>query len=115
MDDIYTMSDGLIQSRIGQKLKSARLKQNITQESLAHDADISLSSLKKIEAGQIGNFETLLRCLRSLGELELILPMVEEEKMSPSEYYKLQSSVKRNARKRASGQVKSTEKEESQW
>ena len=115
MDDIYTMSDGQIQSRIGQKLKSARLKQNITQESLAHNADISLSSLKKIEAGQIGTFENLLRCLRSLGEFEWIRLMVEEEKMSPSEYYQIRSSAKRNARKRASGQVKSTEKEDAQW
>lgn len=115
MNNIYTMSDIQIQSRIGQKLKSARLKQNITQERLAHDADISLSSLKKIEAGRIGTFENLLRYLRSLGEFEWIRPMVEEEKMSPSEYYQMQSSTKRNARKRASAQAKSAEKEDVQW
>ena len=49
MDDIYMLADTFIFNRIGDTLKAARLKQNITQQSLADAADISLSSLKKIE------------------------------------------------------------------
>ena len=79
MDDIYALSDNVIQKRIGEKIKAARLRQNITQQSLAQAADISLSSLKKIEGGQIGTFESLLRCLRTLGYFEWILPLLEEE------------------------------------
>ena len=45
MDDIYMLSDTIIFNRIGSNLKAARLKQNITQQSLADAADISLSSL----------------------------------------------------------------------
>lgn len=115
MEDIYALSDTLVQKRIGEKLKAARLKQNITQQSLAQAADISVSSLKKIEGGQIGTFESLLRCLRTLGYLDRILPLIEEEKMSPSEFYAMRQSVKKQTRKRAAGQLMNKEKEESAW
>ena len=65
MHNVYSLSDNLIQKRIGEKMKALRLRQNITQKSLAQAADISLSSVKKIEGGQIGTFESLLRCLLS--------------------------------------------------
>lgn len=115
MDDIYAMSDKLIQERIGEKVKAARLRQNITQLSLAQAADISLSSVKKIEGGQIGTFESLLRCLRTLGCFEWIFPLVEEERMSPSEYYAIQHAANKHTRKRAAGQLKHIEKEEPEW
>ena len=49
------LSDVIITSRIGEQIKSRRLKQNITQADLAKMAEISLSSLKKIEKGEIGS------------------------------------------------------------
>lgn len=115
MDDIYALSDNLIQKRIGEKFKAARLKQNITQQSLAQAADLSLSSVKKIEGGHIGTFESFLRCLRTLGYFEWIYPLLEEEKMSPSEYYAMKQSAKGHTRKRAAGQLSHKEKEESEW
>ena len=35
MEDIYILSDAQIQKKIGEKIKATRLKQNITQDSLA--------------------------------------------------------------------------------
>ena len=105
MDDIYILSDTIIFNRIGSKLKAARLKQNITQQSLADAADISLSSLKKIEKGEIGSFDSLLRVLRTLGKLDVFQSLVDEEQLSPSEYYELVHSIKaKHQRKRASRQ-----------
>ena len=52
MDDIYVLTDGAIMSKIGSHLKGVRLKQNITQQSLAESSGVSLSSLKKIEKGE---------------------------------------------------------------
>ena len=54
MNDIYTLSDALLSKRIGEKLKAIRLKRNITQQSLAEASSISLSSVKKVENGEIG-------------------------------------------------------------
>lgn len=114
MDDIYSLSDTQVQKRIGEKLKSVRLRQNITQKSLAEEADISLSSVKKIENGEIGSFESLLRVMRVLGELDTIQNLINEEQLSPSEYYELVNAGKKGSRKRAAGKL-NPQKEESEW
>ena len=92
MDDIYMLADAIILNRIGSHLKAVRLRQNITQQSLADAAGVSLSSLKKIEKGEIGSFDSL------------------------SEYYNLvQSNTAKHQRQRAVGRLNNTNKEESEW
>ena len=117
MDNIYMLADGVILSRIGNHLKEVRLRQNITQQSLADAAGVSLSSVKKIEKGEIGSFDSLLRVLRTLGKLEVLQPLVDEEQLSPSEYYELvQSNTAKHQRKRAVGRINNKNKEEeSAW
>lgn len=105
MEDIYFLSDGQIQQKIGAKIKAVRLKQNVTQDSLAEAACVSRSSIQKIESGEIKSFDTFLRVLRTLGMLNEILGLCEEEQLSPSEYYDLVNSAKRKQRKRAVGRV----------
>ena len=106
MNDIYMLADAIILNRIGNHLKTVRLKQNITQQSLADAAGVSLSSLKKIEKGDINTFDSLLRVLRTLGKLEVLQPLVDEEPLSPSEYYELVHSIKaKHQRKRASKKI----------
>lgn len=114
MDDIYTLSDAQISRRIGEKLKTIRLKRNITQQSLAETSSISLSSVKKVENGEIGSFDTLLRILRTLGMLESLSALFEEDQLSPSEYYEMVNKAKKQTRKRAAGKLKDN-KEESEW
>mgnify|MGYP003391644798 FL=1 len=114
MGDIYTLSDTQLNKRIGEKLKAIRLKRNITQQSLAEASSISLSSVKKVENGEIGSFDTLLRILRTLGMLESISQLFEEEQLSPSEYYEMVNKAKKQTRKRAAGKLKVI-KEESEW
>ena len=116
MDDIYMLSDVAILGRIGNHMRSARLKQNITQKSLADAAGVSLSSLKKIEKGEICSCDSLLRVMRTLGKLDVLQPLVEEEQMSPSEYYELVHSVNiKHQRKRAVGKINHTSKEDAEW
>ena len=101
MEDIYALSDVQIQKKIGEKIKATRLKQNITQESLAEFALISRSSVQKVESGEIKSFDTFLRILRTLGMLDVLHHLCKEEELSPSEYYDLVNSIKKNRRKRA--------------
>ena len=98
------LSDEVIQRKIGERLKAVRLKQNITQQALAEESGVSLSSVKKIEKGEIGSFDSLLRVLRTLGKLDVLLPLVEEELLSPSEYYELVQKAGAHQRKRAASQ-----------
>lgn len=118
MDDIYALSDVQIRKRIGAKLKSVRLKQNITQGDLAASAAISRSSVQKMEAGEICSFDTFLRILRTLGMLDELYHLCEEERLSPSEYYEMVHSMKKQQRKRAVGTAHNIYKvaeEESEW
>ena len=115
MDDIYMLADTVILSRIGNRLKTTRLKQNITQQSLSEAANVSLSSIKKMEKGEICSFDSLLRVLRILGKLDILQPLVEEEQLSPSEYYDLVHSSQATMRQRAVGKINHVKKEESEW
>ncbi|MBQ2002213.1 MAG: helix-turn-helix domain-containing protein [Bacteroidaceae bacterium] len=114
MESVYMLSDAVILSRIGAKVKSVRLKQNITQSSLAEAANVSLSSVKKIENGEIKSFDSLLRVLRVLGKLDFFQPIVDEEQLSPSEYYELVNTANKRTRKRAVGKLEN-KKEDSEW
>ena len=101
MDDIFALSDAQIQKRIGEKFKAVRLKQNITQDALAESATISRSSVQKAESGEIKSFDTFLRILRTLGMLDEIHHLCEEDQLSPSEYFEMVNSLKKTRRKRA--------------
>ena len=108
-------ADEMILTKIGERLKTVRLKQNITQQRLAEDSGVSLSSVKKIENGEIRSFESLLRVLRTLGKLEVLQPLVEEEQLSPNEYYHMVQASKARQRKRAVGKLNNARQEESEW
>lgn len=110
MNDINILTDAAIVTKIGDRLKSVRLKQNITQQSLAEAANVSLSTIKKIENGDIGSFDSFLRVLRTLGKLDVLQPLVDDEQLSPSEYYKFVYLQKRKQRLRATGKKANTKK-----
>lgn len=114
------LSDEVVRRKIGERLKAVRLKQNITQQILAEEAGVSLSSVKKIEKGEIGSSDTLLRVLRTLGKLDVLLPLVEEEPLSPSEYYELVLKAGARQRKRAATKegrrkMKEVREEDEKW
>ena len=115
MENIYMLADAVILDRIGDHLRHARLKQNITQQSLSEAADVSLSSVKKIEKGEICSFDSLIRIMRILGKLDIFQPLVEEEQISPSEYYNMVNSSNNRQRKRATGKLNNTKKEGAEW
>lgn len=112
MDDIYMLSDMVIQLKIGERLKQTRLRQNITQMSLAEEAGVSLSSIKKTEKGEIGSFDTLLRMLRVLGLLDILQQLVDDPQPTPNEYYEMVHSSKTKTRKRAASAPRKSGKEE---
>ena len=101
MEDIYILTDVAIRRRLGENLKGVRLKQNITQQRLADEAGLSLSTVKKLEKGEIGSFDAFLRVLRTLGRLDVLSPLVEEPQLSPNEYYELVQKAGTHRRKRA--------------
>lgn len=115
---IYMLPDGEIRRRLGQKVRQLRLRQNFTQTSLAEQAQVSLTTLKKIEKGDISYFDSLMRVLRILGELDVFSQLIKEEEMSPNEYFEFVEANKKKQRKRASGGKEinlQPNTEESEW
>lgn len=112
------LADREICRRIGKKIRNLRLRQNITQMSLAEQSQISVSSVKKIENGEIGSFDSLMRLLRILGELEIFSPLLKEDDISPNEYLEFVEAGKKKQRKRAKSTNStntSLNQEESEW
>lgn len=115
LDNIYMLTDIEICDRIGVKIKTVRLKQNMSQEELADKSGVSISTIKRMEEGEVKTLESLIRILRTLGKLDIFIPLVNEEQLSPNEYYELASKANKFVRKRASKGHKIENKEETEW
>ena len=115
LDNIYILTDTELCNRIAAKIKTVRLKQNMSQAELADKSGVSISTIKRMEDGEVKNFESLIRVLRTLGKLDIFVPLVEEEQLSPNEYYELASKASKPKRKRASKSYTKENKEESEW
>ena len=109
------ISDTELIKRISSRLKDIRLKQNVSRHDLSVRSGVSTSTIARIEDGEIKSFESLLRILRTLGKIDIFLPLVEEEEISPNEYYQMVHSAKANKRKRASRTNNNNVQEESEW
>ena len=115
LDNIYMLTDTELCNRIAAKIKTVRLKQNMSQAELADKSGVSISTIKRMEDGEVKNFESLIRVLRTLGKLDIFVPLVEEEQLSPNEYYELAGKANKPKRKRASKGYTKENKEESEW
>ena len=112
LDNIYILTDTELCNRIAAKIKTVRLKQNMSQAELADKSGVTI---KRMEDGEVKNFESLIRVLRTLGKLDIFVPLVEEEQLSPNEYYELAGKANKPKRKRASKGYTKENKEESEW
>lgn len=115
MDNINMLSDAEITRRISERLKELRLKQNISRRDMSVSSGVSMSSIVRMEDGEIKSFESFLRILRTLGRIDVLLPLLEEEEISPNEYFKLVHSAKTKQRRRASRSKSNNQQEESEW
>ncbi len=109
------LSDVEITKRISAKLKELRLKQNISRQDLSIESGVSMSSIVRMEDGEIKSFESFLRMMRILGKIDVFLPLLQEEEISPNEYFKMVHSGKPKQRKRASKSNNNCQQKESEW
>jgi len=109
--DFYSMTDRGIVEEIGSRIKSLRLRKNLTQQQVSEAAALSLNSIKALESGK-GKLSTLIAVFRELGVLETIDNFIPETIISPLQLAKQQGKK----RQRASGKrIKRSKKEDVQW
>ena len=96
---LFAMTDKAIINEIGRRLKSIRLRKNMTQKEVAVATGLSLNAVQTAEKGtsKMMTYVKILRVLNALDGLENFLPEVT---ISPLELAKLEGKK----RKRASGQ-----------
>lgn len=63
--DFYTPSE--ITQILGERLKKRRLIQNLTQTELANKAGVGVSTIARIESGQSGTLDNVVRIAIGLG------------------------------------------------
>ena len=102
LNNIYILTDTELCKKIAGKIKTVRLKQNMSQAELADKSGVSISTIKRMEDGEVKNFESLIRVLRTLGKLDFFVLPIEEERLSPYEYYELANKANKPWRKGAS-------------
>lgn len=83
MTDIYAFTDNAILKQIGQKIKEARLAQNISQRQLAKDSGMSNFSISQIESGHNTSILSLVMVLRALNRLNVLDELFAEAPISP--------------------------------
>jgi putative transcriptional regulator len=105
--DYYTASDSQILKELGERLRSLRLNQDMTQEELAERALVSRSTIKSLEKGR-GKLSTLVAVLRELQALQQLDQFIPPVAISPLQM--AEASLKSpRTRVRASARVESKE------
>lgn len=84
------LSDTAIGKKFGTRLKAYRISKEMTQQELATESGVGVSTIAKIESGQSVSFALLISVMRTLGLLENIDMLVPEQKPSPLELLKIQ-------------------------
>lgn len=107
---VSEMSVAAIAEELGERLKQARLNQNMTQAEVAEVVGISRRQVMNAEKGkaQLEVFVAILVALNLTSHLEIFLP---KQQISPIQLARLQG----RQRQRASGQKKSDEEDKSEW
>ncbi len=80
--DFYSMTDQGVASELGRRVKSLRLRKNLTQRQVADATVLSLNAIKALESGK-AKLTTLIAVLRELGALEGVDMLVPEITISP--------------------------------
>ncbi|AHF68996.1 helix-turn-helix domain-containing protein [Pseudomonas cichorii] len=91
-----SMTDDAIAAVIGERIEAIRLKRNIHQDVVAHEAGISRETYRKIASGK-GTLVNVIAVLRALGELDRLSSMIAEVRASPIQMAKMQGKQRMRA------------------
>jgi transcriptional regulator with XRE-family HTH domain len=109
--DHYSLTDKQITFEIGRRIRSLRLRRNLTQQQVSDATTLSLNAIKSLESGK-AKLSTLIAVLRELGALGGLDHFIPEVTISPLQLAK----SKGKQRQRASGRrSQRPRKEDASW
>lgn len=109
--DFYSLSDKAIEQELGDRIKTLRLRKNLTQKELSAATALSLNVIKSLEFGR-GKLSSLIAVLRELGVLDHLNSFIPAPSISPLQLAQRQG----RERQRASGErIKEESKGDAEW
>jgi len=96
---LYGQSDKALLRDLGQRLRQARLRRNLSQQELAEKAGLNRTTISEYERGASTSTLTLVQVLRALERLEELENFLPDPGPSPLELAQRQG----HQRQRASG------------
>lgn len=93
------MSDPAILTKLGGRMKEARIRKGLTQAELAVTAGVSLLTVANIEKGKSVTMTMFLSVLRALEMLENLEYLIPEAKISPLLLKKVQGKKRFRVRR----------------
>lgn len=109
--DYYSMTDNGIAKEMGSRIKTMRLRRNLTQEQVSKAAALSVNTIKSIESGK-GKLSMMIAILRELRMLEALDSFIPAASISPLQLARQQGKK----RQRASGRRRKNQVgEDAEW
>jgi transcriptional regulator with XRE-family HTH domain len=93
-----TLSDDAVMKELGRRLAQLRIDSNYTQEYLAQRAGIGKRTLERLEKGMQVQTSSLVRVLRSLGQLEVLEGLLPSTDIRPMDMLRLKKNRRQRAR-----------------
>lgn len=91
---------------IGAQVRELRLRQDLSQETLADQASVSVGTIRNLEGGRGSSLATFIRVLRILGRVDLLDQIAPPAPFSPMQVLHEQEARSKARRRRASARRK---------
>jgi transcriptional regulator with XRE-family HTH domain len=106
-----TLTDESVLAELGGRIKQIRIDRGIPQTELAGQANVSLSTVVRLESGssvQMDSFIRIMRALRLLGKFDVLVP---QQELHPVELLRTETKIKQ----RVSSKRQETPSADSAW
>jgi len=91
-------NNAFLLKEMGERIRDIRIAKNLTQEEVAEDIGVSLSTIKRIESGTGSTLENFLRILRYFNLTQNLEVLIPTQQQSAEEIYR-NVSKRQRARK----------------
>jgi transcriptional regulator with XRE-family HTH domain len=92
------LSDDAVMKEFGRRIAQMRIDSNYTQEHLAKRAGVGKRTLERLENGKQVQTSSLVRVLRSLGQLDVLEGLLPAADIRPMDLLRLKKNRRQRAR-----------------
>jgi transcriptional regulator with XRE-family HTH domain len=93
-----SLSDDAVMRELGRRIAQIRIDSNYTQEYLAERAGLGKRTLERLEKGKQVQTTSLVRVLRSLGQLDNLEALLPSTDIRPMDMLRLKKNRRQRAR-----------------